>query len=219
MMKNYLSSNVLFNLKKIEHYFGKKNFSFPDTEKIYFLNQLHSDKIVFISGDLDFNQQEDGDAIVTSKRGVFVGIKTADCVPILLSDKDSNFIAAIHAGWRGTFYKIVDKTVKKILKEFNCNPEDIIAVIGPSIGMCCYEISSSLWQKFNQEFVLASDDFNQVAEKYYLNLQNINKNLLHNNGIKIIDLIAKCTNCDNSFYSYRRDGLTEYSQISIIKLN
>ena len=71
----------------------------------------------------------------------------------------------------------------------------------------------------NQRFTLAPDDFNQIGKKYYLNLQSINKNLLNNNGIESIDLILNCTKCDESFYSYRRDGSTEQSQISIIKLN
>jgi len=219
MIKNYTTSNLLSDSKEIKHYFGKKNFLFPDSEKIYFLNQLHSNKVIFISSESDLNRQEGGDAIISSKRNFFIGIKTADCVPILLSDRNSSFVAAIHAGWRGTFYKVLDKTIKKIVKEFNCNPKDIIAAIGPSIGMCCYEINLSLWEKFNQRFTLAPDDFNQIGKKYYLNLQSINKNLLNNNGIESIDLILNCTKCDESFYSYRRDGSTEQSQISIIKLN
>ena len=123
----------------------------------------------------------------------------------MLSDESSSFIAAVHAGWRGTFYNIVNKTIERILNEFNCNPEDIIAALGPSIGGCCYEVSKPLWDKFNHEHMLFPDDFSQIGEKYYLNLQSINRNFLKNSGVQQIDLLAKCTKCEDDFYSYRRD--------------
>ncbi len=219
MIKNYLNSKSLSAINGIEHYFGKRDFILPNSEKAYFLNQLHSDKVIFISDDFDFNEQKDGDAIITCKRNLFIGVRTADCVPILLSDENSNFVAVVHAGWRGTFYNIVNKTIERILKEFNCNPEDIIAALGPSIGACCYEVSKPLWNKFNYEHILSSDDSNQIEEKYYLNLQSINRNFLKGSGVRQIDLLTKCTKCEDDFYSYRGDKSKKDSQISIIKLN
>jgi len=219
MIKNYLNSKSLSSINGIEHYFGKRDFIFPNLEKVYFLNQLHSDKVIFVSDDFDWNEQKDGDAIITSKRNLFIGVRTADCVPILLSDESSSFIAVVHAGWRGTFYNIVNKTIERILNEFNCNPEDIIAALGPSIGGCCYEVGKPLWNKFNHEHILFPDDFSQIGEKYYLNLQSINRNFLKNSGVQQIDLLAKCTKCEDDFYSYRRDKSKKNSQISIIKLN
>ena len=68
MIENYLNSRLLSSINGIEHYFGKRDFIFPNLEKVYFLNQLHSDKVISVSDDFDCNEQKDGDAIITSKR-------------------------------------------------------------------------------------------------------------------------------------------------------
>ena len=218
-MKNYSSSEYFKDITKTEHYFGYKDFTLDEDKKIYFLNQVHGNKVYIVDKDYDLKNQHDGDSVITTRKDFYVGVKTADCVPILLSSVESTFVCAIHAGWRGTFYEVVKETINILLKKYNCHPNDIVAAIGPSIGMSCYEVDKDLWLKFNEKFRLTKESFQLVDEKYYLNLQNINKKLLNENGVNKIDVITNCTKCDINFYSYRRDGSTENSQISIIKLN
>ena len=218
-MKKYSFSKSFDNLTNTTNHFGDKNFIFDNKNKIYFSNQVHGNKVHVLKNDSSLDIQKDADSIITTRKDCYVAVRTADCVPILLSDKSGTFVAAVHAGWRGTFYKVLEKTMQVLIKDFNSESRDIIAVIGPSIGICCYEVSKSLWLKFDKKFKLEKDDFKLSNGKYYLNLQNINKGFLHRNGVKNVEILPNCTQCNANFYSYRRDGSTDKSQISIIKLN
>ena len=69
---------------------------------------------------------------------------TADCVPVILVDKENEAIAAIHSGWKGTFSSIVTETILRMKEEYNSKAENIVAYIGPHIRQCCYEVSEDL---------------------------------------------------------------------------
>ena len=105
---NYLKSNIFESNNNLKHFFGNSDFIIPNNEKVFFLNQTHSDKVINIDN-LKLSEVElNGDAIVTSKKDFYIGVKTADCVPILLGSTNSSFVAAVHSGWRGTFNKIIE---------------------------------------------------------------------------------------------------------------
>ena len=90
-----------------------------DLEKVVYLKQIHSDKILEYTGK-DINDME-GDAVITNIKKIAVGIFTADCVPVILVDEVRKVVAAIHSGWRGTFESITFKTIEKMKNEFKCN--------------------------------------------------------------------------------------------------
>jgi YfiH family protein len=103
-----------------------------------------------------------GDALLTDEPGILLSIRTADCLPILLVDPQRRAIAAVHAGWRGALARIAEKAVGDMRREFCSRPDDLIAVIGPSIRKCCYEVQQDVVDAFEGRF--APSGFRQDLE-------------------------------------------------------
>jgi hypothetical protein len=90
----------------------------------------------------------DADAIVSNRAGLVLAVQVADCVPILLADRNGGAAGAVHAGWRGTKKAIVLNVVDAMFHEFGTDPADLIVAIGPSIGACCYEVGEEVFEAF-----------------------------------------------------------------------
>ena len=105
-----------------------------------------------------------GDGAMTNLPGVFLGIQTADCVPVLVADVRSRAVAAFHAGWRGTVKRIVESGVGRMRLQFGSRPEDLIAVIGPGIGPCCYAVGEDALSEFESQFAYARELFREVYD-------------------------------------------------------
>ncbi len=121
-----------------------------DPSRIAFCRQVHGDTIHVVDSVPD--SLLDGDALITSQKGLFLGIKTADCVPILLLDPVRGITAAVHAGWRGTVLRIAGKVVRTMKSEFGTQPSDLLAVLGPAIGPCCYEVDDIVLNPLRKSF-------------------------------------------------------------------
>ncbi len=104
-----------------------------------------------------------GDGLVTSQAGRLLVIRTADCVPILLADPEHRAVAAVHAGWRGTVLRVVEKAVGEMRAQFGSRPGRLYAAIGPSIRGCCYQVGSEVVEAFRSQFAYAEELF-QPAE-------------------------------------------------------
>lgn len=236
-MKNYLEKDIEFNsggFAKViitnREYDAKKQEDikvlFSDCDFNYenktSCNQIHSD-IVRIIDENNIAKVEDGDAMITNLAKIPLIIYTADCVPIVLIDKNKKIIANVHAGWRGTYSQIVVKTIKSMLKKFKSNPEDIHCIIGPAIGPCCYEVSKELVDKFNTIVTNKNCKFYIIKEdKFYIDLPKINSYLLEKSGIKKenINNLKICTSCQNDrFFSYRKDNKTDKRIGTIVQIN
>jgi len=173
-------------------------------------NQTHSANIKLIQEketkgwrELD-SAIEDCDALITNQKNIMLTILTADCVPILLFDKQKEVIAVIHAGWRGTEQKIVSKTIEKMKKLFNSNSKDILASIAPSIGKCCYEVDWNVTKYFKE----IKNAYEDKGEKQMLDLPYINKTQLLQAGVDEdnIELSNICTACEvEKYFSYRKE--------------
>jgi YfiH family protein len=100
-----------------------------------------------------------GDAALTRTPGLLLGVLTADCAPILLVDTKRRAVAAVHAGWRGTLKRVAEKTLGKMRMTFGTRPRDVLAVFGPAIGRCCYEVGPEVAQAFHSQFAHAKDWF------------------------------------------------------------
>src|SRR5207244_6102974 len=98
------------------------------------LKQVHSGMVVDIDDTSAAGEAVEGDAAVTSLRGIVLGVQTADCVPILIADAGGRAAAAIHAGWRGTASRIARNTAARLVHKFRLHPESPPAAIGPHIG-------------------------------------------------------------------------------------
>lgn len=130
---------------------------------------------------------EGADGLVTDEPGVPLMTFYADCVPLFFYDPVKKVIAASHSGWRGTVAGMGKVTVEYMCSEMGCKREDILAVIGPSICMDCYEVSEDVAEKFMETFAEGvHDDIlrKKPDNKYLLNLWNANKHVLLNAGLK-----------------------------------
>jgi len=144
------------------------------------LRQVHSAKVVDITDTSAANEAVEGDAAVTGLRGIVLGIQTADCVPVLIADLRGTAVAAIHAGWRGTASRIVESTVGKLRKKFSFDPRDLIAAVGPHIGICCYEVGQDVVDAIGDRVVFESrPDWTRP----HLNLADANRRQLINSGL------------------------------------
>lgn len=151
----------------------------------------------------------DTDATVTNVPGVLLTSLHADCIPVWLYDCKKAVAGLAHAGWRGTRADIAAKTMALMKEKFGCAPKDIIAVIGPGISRCCFEVGSEVYKSFRDMIGNDVDEFSDDDGngKFHMDLKGINRRLLERAGAGRIYVSDLCTSCrDDLFYSYRRDG-------------
>jgi len=185
------------NRKKIRNMLG--------VEKIITLTQAHT-KTVFDVKQLRENEIFTGDGLLTSGNDV-LAVTVADCLPIFLYDSRKKVYAIVHSGWKGT--GIAANAVRIMTDKYFSNPEDIEAVIGPSIGCCCYSVDAGRAEIFGSEW--GAETVSYRDGKYYLDLKKANKMLLAREGLCRIQISDICTCCSGSFFSYRRDGAKDFS--------
>lgn len=120
-----------------------------NARRVATLNQVHGRGVVAIRrGSPPPAGRETGDVLVANDPAVAVAVRAADCVPLLLADATSGAVAAVHAGWRGTAAGVATAAVEALNREFGASPENLVAAIGPSIGICCYDVGSELVDAF-----------------------------------------------------------------------
>ena len=149
------------------------------------------------------------DVIVSKTTGVLAGVKTADCVPILLGDPATGAFAAVHAGWRGTLATAVIAAVERLAKEYAVRPENLRAAIGASAGPCCYEVGSDVIDAFTSKFPDGEKLFKPTRPGHAtVDLLKANRDQLISTGInpQRIHIAPICTMCRTDlFFSYRKE--------------
>ena len=184
------------------------------------LNQVHSN-IVHNVNKIPKKRLK-GDSLVTNIKGIALGILTADCAPILIYDPVNNLISAIHAGWRGSYKKIVSATLKEF-KIKGSNYKDLIAVVGPCISNKNYEVKKDFLNKFIAQEKSNKKFFNYRNNKIYFSLNGYIKQNFLNLGVKNVEIIKKDTyKTSNNFFSARKSlkyKLVDYGRnISVIMI-
>lgn len=202
--------------------FLSKNYSSAKT--VVILDQIHSTNIAIFTQQNSRNIEkiEESDGIITHLKNIFLTVQTADCVPIIFVDKTSGIVGISHQGWRGSLKRLPQKMVEKMVK-FGAKKEAIVAVLGPSIGQCCYYIDEDRYHDFLDEFEQYSDKiFQYRGGKYFLNLAHLDFLLLSDMGLNKsnIDFFPFCTCCDKQrFFSNRRDRIKEYGEMVSFVIN
>lgn len=167
--------------------------------------QVHGDNIIQVTEDIIGSKNIECDALITDIPGVLLNIFVADCVPIVIYDLKKSIGGLCHCGWKGTIKQLLTKTVTSLTETYDSNIEDLLVGIGPSIGMCCYNVSKELYYNFNP---IGNEGVIKNGE-YYLNLKEINKKQALSIGIPCgnIEVMDICTSCNNeNFFSYRKEG-------------
>ena len=164
--------------------------------------------------------------MITAQAGILLAIQTADCLPVFLIDPSRKVIAAIHAGWRGLLKRIVMKTTEQMQKDFSTVPADCLAVIGPGIGPCCYEVGEEMVQGFTKEFVGGNSFFRDLTHKdsnspttKSLDLTAVAKHQLLESGLLPQSIFGceACTGCRTDlFFSHRAEGGRTGRMMSVI---
>ena len=165
----------------------------------------------------------DVDGLITDRPGVALVTQYADCTPLVFCDPVRRVAATSHAGWRGTVQEIGAATVKKMIDEFGCRAENIIAGIGPCIGKCCYEVDDPVINGFKKlDYINISDIAEEKSGgKYMLDLVTANKLILIHAGIdpNNIDASDICTCCNSrELHSHRASPLKRGNLAAIIAL-
>ena len=176
--------------------------------------QVHGADVVTVTGVT--MKPGECDALTTATPGVLVGIRVADCVPLLLWDPQGNAVAAVHAGWRGIVARIPFHAVATMVERHQSQPSRIRAAIGPAIGPCCYEVGSDVARQVTgvaehtpRFQVIPTRGAPVIGEvKMRLDLRAAALSLLLDAGVdrNHIEMVGGCTSCEAKlFFSHRRD--------------
>jgi len=206
--KNILN---LFSSKSINEMLKELNLN-----NYYETKQVHSN-IVHVVDDNYINNST-GDALITNKPNTPLIIKIADCVPIILYDKENKVVAIIHSGWKGTLENITTNTVKVMQEKFNSKVENINAYIYPSIRNCHFEVEEDVYSLFKAKINNIDKYTKKINIKYYIDLQSIIKDNLNNLGITNIKDTNICTYCNHDIYHSYRYNHTDKRNILLVMI-
>ncbi len=195
------AENIYENRRRFINVFGGRY-------KLASVWQVHGDGIKSVRTAADADSNEDKfDAIISDMSGLLIGVKTADCVPVLIGDPITRSFAAIHAGWRGTSQLIVRKAVEKMAKEFGSSPKDLLCAIGPAALCGNYEIGQEVIDTISKAFSSPERYFKPTRDGHALvDLHLANEDLLIDSGVRP-ESIHKAPFCTmgrtDLFFSYR----------------
>jgi len=172
--------------------------------------QIHSDKVKIVKTGNDIqNTNEKYDALISDLSNILIGVKTADCVLVLLGDVKNRAFAAIHAGWRGTVESIAGKAIEKMRANYGTKPQDLVCAIGPAAGCRNYEVGKDVIDAFEEKFSTCGKLFVETRKNHALiNLHLANKEQLINSGVPEENIFTApfCTmERTDLFFSYRKE--------------
>jgi YfiH family protein len=196
------------------------------------LRQVHSATILRVGkegleGRLETDEGKavlEGDGLMTDVPGVLLAVGTADCVPVLVVDVEKRVLGALHAGWRGTVARIVEKGVAAMQGEYGSRVEDLVAAVGPSIGACCYAVGEEVRGEFAAQFGYAEELFRRRDAGLYVDLWEANRRQLLAAGVgeEKIEVVGECTACardergERKYFSHRADRGVAGRMLSVV---
>lgn len=200
-------------LKCYDELCKKLNLNYKDIVKPL---QNHTNNIVELENKRDnkpsFEEYENTDGLITSKKNIILSTTNADCILLLFFDPVKKVIANVHSGWKGTLKRISTVAVRKMIDDYNCNPQDIICCMCPSIRKCHFEVDEDVYKLFYNEFKELKE-INQIIEKrkdkWHIDTILINKIILNNIGLRDDNIVDSgiCSVCNkNIIHSYRAEG-------------
>jgi len=196
------------------------------------IRQFHSNLLAVVSAsDAGRERPTKADGLLTDHPGLLLAVQTADCIPVLVADRKARAVAAFHAGWRGTVKRIVETGAGRMRLEFGSRPEDLIAAIGPGVGVCCYAVGEEVFSAFESQFDYGRALFREVfhadpvrakfpllfmtqrapghlspGRNLHLDLIEANRRQLLAAGVRegAIKVVGGCTSCHpDLFFSHR----------------
>ena len=175
-------------------------------ERLLFVKQVHGARVV---EGVEARPDTEADGVWTDVPGTAVGVRTADCLPILIEDPRGR-VAAVHAGWRGVIGEIVARAVEQLVAQ-GAVARELRVALGPCIQRCCFEVDGDLPARFEAAFGTEVIFRPQAASKVHLDLPRAVGQTLARLGVPAGHVVAlpQCTGCDARFFSHRREhGIT-----------
>jgi polyphenol oxidase len=208
-MSKFVSDDLEQVMKNRSEFYTRLGIDMS-TAKFAHANQIHSGNVTAVT---DGGLFKETDALITNKKGVFLVISVADCLPVMIYDTVKHIIANVHSGWRGTAKGIVTNTLHKMKDEFGCNTGDMTAFIGPGISKENFEVGAEVAEMFEVKYV------NPHSDKFYIDLKSVVTDQLTAAGVNPanIDTCPYCTFSEkNMLHSYRRDKESSGRMFAVI---
>lgn len=177
--------------------------------QIYTLRQVHSSRVVYLGRRTELADLPEGDALVTDRKDVVIGVKTADCVPVLVYDERQEVVAAIHAGYKGLLGGIIQKTLRLLIEKFHCDVEHLWFALGPCICVAHYEVGADLIMEFERSCGKCFSFSTDFGPKPHLDLSKTARLILENEGARparIADAGLCTFEHEDLFFSCRRQN-------------
>ncbi len=190
-----------------------------DASRLVHMRQIHSDRVVACVPDMGFESQPECDALITDIPGQPLMVMTADCTPLLLFDPVRQVIAAVHAGRAGALKNIVAATIGTMGHQYGSAPENLYAVLGPSIHACCYEVGPEVADEVAEAGYKSALQLRK--ERFYLDVNAIVLSQLEREGVLAsqIEIIDACTSCNaKTLFSHRAHKGSTGRQAGVIML-
>jgi len=203
--------NIEQNLKILEEIGGLPNL--PHQVK-----QVHGTNSCLFVGPGRIHPNE-ADILISDQPGTTLGVRTADCLPVLLADPEAGIIAAVHAGWRGTAASVVYRGVEEMIKQGG-RVENMIASLGPCIGPCCFKVGEETADQLSN-CCKGAETCIQRSSELHADIRAINRIQLLQCGLNEshIESFNTCTACHPThYYSYRRDGDKSGRHLGVVAL-
>lgn len=177
-------------------------------ERLTLTDQTHTDRVRLVdetTAGMGVQKQsdiKDTDGLITDLLQAPLVVFVADCAPVLMADKRTGAVAAVHSGWKGTLKGIAAKAVQQMKENFGTDPRDIIAAVGPCIGPCCYEVGQDFKDAFHGKW---EHLFTPKKDKYHFDLKQANRLVLQEAGVGEIYATNECTYCRSDLlFSHRK---------------
>ena len=210
--------DLLQNLNRV-----KEVFAIPNG-RLVLMRQVHGDRIRVLDGEGPLpGGLPECDGLITGRPGVALGIRTADCVPLFFADRVRRVVGAAHAGWRGTALGIAARMVATLTERFSSRPEDILAVIGPAIGPCRYQVDAPVFEDFSA--MPGADLFLRPCKelgRWMVDLALANRLQLLERGLREGNILSAgfCTACrQDLFFSHRAGRGHTGRQLNVLMLS
>jgi YfiH family protein len=181
--------------------------------------QVHGATVLDYAGQPAVLSGTEGDAIISQSPGACLGVRTADCLPILLYTDDGRTVAAVHAGWRGTVAGISVATITAFADRYDIAPDQLCVTFGPCIRPCCYQVGDELIDAVHENYPRWSGMLLESRpDGAYFDLAALNRLQLESIGITRITDAGACTCCNaDDYHSYRRDAEASGRMVSWIR--
>jgi polyphenol oxidase len=177
-------------------------------ERVVTAHQVHSNRVALVGGPDVGQALPETDALITDAPGVYLMLRYADCVPVLLFDPRRRAVGLAHAGWQGTVAHVAARAAEAMISHLGCHPQDILGAIGPSIGPCCYQVGPEVVARVEEAFPGGHGLLvrRQPDGHAHLDLWAANAYQLARVGLQQIETAHLCTACRTDlFYSHRAE--------------